>query len=208
MVEEWLHIMLIKRVFGGQSDGTLSKIRQAFTEDISQLKIDCNISSFPDEKINSKIKRDISIGEEFIEDILKTQKDDRYAFSILALLSPQLDYENNDFHKDHLHPISDFRDDKKLTGLNIDTDERDFFTNPEWYNSIINLQMLSSNENTSKQNKPLKAWYEDEVKSKAADLLRERCCIPEDMSLELKDFSKFAVARKQMLTDKLFKILK
>ena len=32
----------------------------------------------------------------------------RYAFPILALLYPHLDYKNNDFNKDHIFPVSHF----------------------------------------------------------------------------------------------------
>ena len=110
-VQKWLHVMLLKRALGGGgADGTLSQIRRAFTDDVlSVVKIKPEIEVFPGAKINSQMKRDMGVGEEFVEELLKTQKDDRYAFTILALLYPHLDYRNNDFHKDHLHPISAFQ---------------------------------------------------------------------------------------------------
>jgi uncharacterized protein with ParB-like and HNH nuclease domain len=202
-IKKWLHIMTLKRVFGGQSDGTLAQIRRAFTADVtSETKLFSEITSFPAEAINAEIKRDISVGDDFIEELLKTQKDDRYAFPILALLYPQLDYRNNDFHKDHLHPISSFTKEAKES-MELSEEDRDLFSSSEWNNSIINLQMLDSNENMSKQDKSLAEWVDLETQSKDADLFRQRCIIPAGVSLQLKDFIPFAKARHAELKKKL-----
>jgi hypothetical protein len=142
------------------------------------------------------------VGDDFIEELLKTQKDDRYAFPILALLYPQLDYRNNDFHKDHLHPISSFtKEAKEFMGLS--EGDRDLFLSCDWNNSIINLQMLDSNENMSKQDKSLAEWVDLETKNKDIDLFRQRCIIPAGVSLEFKDFIPFAKARHAELKKKL-----
>ena len=73
------------------------------------------------------------------------------------MLYPNLDYKNNNFHQDHLHPASKYdslsQDDKDKYGWNI-------------YNSILNLQMLGANENESKNNSDLKDWVNREVKDK------------------------------------------
>ena len=111
----------------------------------------------PVHDIARQIQRDLSVGPEFIQELLDTQKDDRYAFCILALLNPQLDYRNNDFHLDHLHPISGFTK-KAAAALKLSADDLEIFLSPEWNNSIVNLQMLDSNENMSKQHKSLEDW--------------------------------------------------
>ena len=199
--------MTLKRVFGGQSDGTLSQIRRAFTEDVSSSeKLRDGIIEFPVESINSSIRRDISVGDEFIDELLKTQKEDRYAFSILALLNPQLDYRNNDFHKDHLHPISSFRK-KYIEALELNDEETTYFMSPDWKNSMVNLQMLDSNENMSKQDKSLVNWVRHETERKDRDSFLERCGIPLDVSLDFKDFAKFAKQRKTLLAGKLKTLL-
>ena len=92
---------MIKRLFGGSPDTVLSQIRKAFTNDVSKKPIEITTSIFPTEIINKNVKRDAGITDEFIDDILWTQKDDVYAFSILALLYPNLDYVNNNFHKEY-----------------------------------------------------------------------------------------------------------
>lgn len=210
-VRKWLHVMLVKRVFGaGGADGTLSQIRKAFTDDVTEgPKLDPELVEFPARKINEQLKRDTSVGPEFIDELLKTQKENRYAFAILALLSPQLDYRNGDFHMDHLHPISAFTD-NAIAELSLDEAAKAKFNSWEWCNSIINLQMLNSNENQSKQDKPLADWVKVEIERNGGDetRVRDRCIIPLDASLEFKDFATFAESRRELLAEKLTTILR
>ena len=164
IIAKWLHAVTLKQLFGRDSNTVLSQIRRAFTEDVtSDVKIAPDISLFPTEQINSHLRRDTTVNDEFIEELLDTQKDDKYAFSILALLNPQLDYRNKDFHKDHLHPISLFEH-GNIETLNLSEEDKALFLAPEWNNSIVNLQMLDSNENKSKQDKQLACWIENEAK--------------------------------------------
>lgn len=208
-IQKWLHVMLLKRVLGtGGADGTLSQIRKAFTEDVlSGEPIRTDIQQFPAAEVYNQLKRDMSVGDEFVEELLKTQKDDRYAFSILALLYPQLDYRNNDFHKDHLHPISAFNR-KAIDSMGLDDETSQRFLSWEWNNSIINLQMLDSNENKSKQDRALDDWvtYETQRKDRVAFL--DRQLIPGDLSLAFADFLTFSDRRKTLLATKLKEILK
>ena len=148
-IKKWLHIMLIKMVFGSQSDTVLTQIRKAFTSDFDKFKIDENISEFQFDKILNSIEKDTSISDEFIDTILTTQKEDKYAFSILSLLYPNLDYKNNNFDKDHLHPISKFTKDE-IEKLNLDETIKNEYFQANIYNGIYNLQMLDANENKSK----------------------------------------------------------
>jgi len=208
-IQKWLHVMLLKRVLGtGGADGTLSQIRRAFTEDVlSGEPIRTDIHQFPAAEVYNQLKRDMSVGDEFVEELLKTQKDDRYAFSILALLYPQLDYRNNDFHKDHLHPISAFNQ-KAIDSMGLNEETKQRFLSWEWNNSIVNLQMLDSNENKSKQDLALDEWvtYETQRKDRVAFL--DRQLIPGDLSLAFADFATFSDSRKTLLVTKLKEILK
>jgi hypothetical protein len=146
------------------------------------------------------------VGEEFVEDLLKIQKDDRYAFSILALLYPQLDYRNNDFHKDHLHPISAFTV-EEADKLGLEGDDRTLFLSWDWNNSIINLQMLDANENKSKQHASLADWVALETKKRDRETFLRKCLIPTNQDLSLKNFPVFAEARKKLLVTKLTELL-
>jgi uncharacterized protein with ParB-like and HNH nuclease domain len=209
VIKKWLHVMSLKKIFGaGGADGTLSQMRRAFTDDIlTGPKIKPEITQFPARDIDNEIKADTSVSAEFVDELLLTQKDDRYAFSILALLYPHLDYRNNDFHKDHLHPISGFND-KAVAGMSLPDEVKARFLSPQWNNSIINLQMLDSNDNMSKQNKSLSEWFEAEGKKKNRDALLGRCLIPAGASLAFADFGDFAEKRKTLLAEKLTQVLK
>ncbi len=207
VIAKWVHVMTLKRVFGAQSDAVLAQIRKAFTPDVSSnTKINPGVELFPVEDIAKQIKRDLSVGLEFIQELLGTQKDDRYAFCILALLNPQLDYRNNDFHLDHLHPISGFTK-KAVAALGLSAEDESVFLSPEWNNSIVNLQMLDSNENKSKKDKTLEEWVKAEISRKERGSFLDRCLIPLDAKLTLRDFPAFAKARDALLTKKLAELL-
>jgi hypothetical protein len=197
IIKKWLHIVLIKRVFGGTSDNTLAQIRKAFTTDLNKEHLFSEISLFPAQNIFSQIRKDTAINDEFIEDILNTQKENKYAFSILSLLYPQLDYKNNNFHKDHIHPESSF---KSLS--EIDKSKYDWAS----YNSICNLQMLDANENMSKNGKRLIDWIDLETKNKDKISFLENHLIP-NVDLALENFDDYFDKRKLLLTEKLKLIL-
>lgn len=195
IINKWLHTVLIKRAFGGTSDSVLSQIRRTFTENVVKKPLKNDIVSFPTEF--KYITKDLSVGEEFIEDLLGTPMENQYAFSILSLLYPNLDYKNNNFHKDHLHPEFQYDD--------LNDEDKD---NLGWevYNSIYNLQMLDANENMSKNNKTLKEWVKSQTKlSTKADFLNNHL-IP-DVDLDISNFEEFYEKRKTLLIDKMSKIL-
>ena len=196
-IKKWLHVVLIKRIFGGTSDSVLSQIRRTFTTKIEQEKIKSDITEFPIDSIFKHIRKDTSVGDEFLEETLKTQKDNQYAFSILSLLYPDLDYKNNNFHKDHTHPASTFgelRDsDKEKHGWEV-------------YNSIFNLQMLDANENMSKQDMALEAWVDKETNKNTRTQFLNSHLIP-DVSLKLENFNEYYEKRKTLLMVKLKTLL-
>ena len=107
VIRKWLYTILVRRTFGGQTDTVLNQSRRAFTTDIETEKIK-TLPLFPSLAINTEIKKLTEIGDDYIEDLLLTQKDSQYSFPLLALLYPNLDYKNNNFHQDHLHPAADY----------------------------------------------------------------------------------------------------
>lgn len=196
-IKKWLHVALIKRIFGGTSDSVLSQIRKGFTNDLAKAAIEFGIAAFPVDVINANIKRDTGISDEFIADILLTQKDDMYAFSILALLYPHLDYKNNNFHKDHMHPENRFADISS-----VDNEKYGWVT----YNSILNLQMLDANENMSKQAVDLSTWVDSQTANQDRSTFLKSHLIP-DKSLNISGFGVFIEARREDLTARLKAIL-
>jgi len=197
VIRKWLYTILVRRTFGGQTDAVLMQSRRAFTTDIDIQKIKSFIE-FPASAINSEIKKFIEVGDDYIEELLLVQKDSQYSFPLLALLYPNLDYKNNNFHQDHLHPAASY---EELTEPNKE--------NYGWkvYNSICNLQMLDANENMSKNKSPLKVWLDREGAKCDLSQFCRRQLIPIGISYELMDFGGYIEARKALLVKRFKEIL-
>jgi len=156
-----------------------------------------SLSDFPVKEINTEIKKLTEVGDDFIEELLLTQKDSRCSFLILAMLYPDMDYKNNNFHQDHLHPASTYgqlkQEHKENFGWTV-------------YNSILNIQMLDSNENMSKNATPLDIWINEQTKNKDKDRFIESHLIP-NVDYSLENCDNFIVERMKLLINKLKNIL-
>lgn len=196
IIRKWLFSILLRKTFGGQTDTVLSQARKALTNDIEKDILKSS-EYYPAQEINMEIKKVTDVGDDFIEELLLTQKDSRYSFPILAMLYPNLDYKNNNFHQDHLHPAAayDFlaQEDKEKYGWSV-------------YNSILNLQMLDANENMSKQDKKLDIWVEEQVKNRDRSNFLENHLIP-DTNYSIDNFAVFIEKRKSILKAKVRQIL-
>lgn len=190
-IKVWLLKSLILRTFTGSSDGALNTSRKAFTDSMAGQYILPSVQNFPSQEL-SKLLKQTALSDENFEQLLYTQKDDKFAFSILALLYPNMDYKNNNFHLDHLHPAASYSEDIS-----------------EWYvyNSILNLEMLDANVNESKNDKPLKQWIDEETKDKDRQVFLNAHLIP-DVDLSLDNFNNFIEARKIMLVGRLKEMFK
>jgi hypothetical protein len=218
LIQKWLNISLLKGVFGGQSDNVLTKIRKVIYSKLENtisliqqnptasdkdkadwLHILKNIP-FPFNEIVTEFAADpsknLTFDDAFIDELLKTQYESGEAYLILSLLYPQLDYFNQDTHKDHLHNADFFR--KINNNLNvIPPTDLDFYKDWNNWNSILNLQMLNSLLNSSKNDKPLKDW----VAQNNVDLNSH--IIPQGISLEVSNFKQFIEERKKLLITKI-----
>ncbi|XMB73089.1 DUF262 domain-containing protein [Mycoplasmatota bacterium WC30] len=208
-IRKWLNLVLIKRIFGGQSDNVLSQIRRVFTKDITKSSIEENILEFPKQKIVQILRgttSDLSMDEDYLDNILLTQKDNALAFSILALLYPNLDFKN-DFHKDHIHPADNFKKTATLIKLGIDESKHQIYQNQELWNSILNLQLLDANENMSKQEKPLNEWVENEINKNKTDI--NKFCSDHVFPniLEFDKFEEFISIRRSMIKKKIRSVI-
>lgn len=188
-IRKWLCISLLKGVFGGQSDSVLTGIRKV-------LKSNLKKQIFPFEQIKAEFAsndaKSLTLSDEVIDDILKTQKDAPNSYAILALLYSHLRYDTIAYHKDHLHPAAKFCKLKESDFSN--KEEYDFYRNVENWNSILNLQLLDGSTNESKNDEELSEWVMD----KNIDLKSH--LIPENVSLDFKDFRNFIEKRKELLT--------
>lgn len=193
IIRKWLFSILLKRAFGASADNVLMQSRRAYTSDIESSYITEDVEQFPASRINTEIRKLSDVGDDFIEELLYNQKDQRYTFSILAMLYPNLDYKNNNFHQDHLHPAAMYDllspDVKEKYGWRV-------------YNSILNLQMLDANENESKNAKPLAEWVDEQTEDDNRAQFLEDHLIP-DMDLSFDNFASFIEERKTLLINRL-----
>lgn len=197
-IKQWLIRMLVRRVFGASTDSVLTQTRKAFTSDISKCKIEGELSVFPANEISKKIKDLDKVDDDFLDQLLDLQKDDKYTFSILALLYPNLDYKNNNFHMDHLHPEDRYDE--------LSDEIKTKYPFKAYYNSIRNLQMLDANENESKGKKLLKDWVNQNTNEETRKLFLESHLIP-DVDLSMDNFETFILERSKLLKEKLKSIL-
>lgn len=196
-MRKWLCISLLKGVFGGQSDSVLTRIRGVLRENL-------NKNYFPFEEIKARFATDASknlaITDELIEGWLSIQKDAPMCYTVLALLYSHLNFDGPEkFHKDHLHPSSYFLGLKETDFAN--RKDYEFYTDPDNWNSIVNLQLLNSLLNESKLATPLDKWVEDN------HINRENQLIPVGISLDVKDFRTFVKKRKELLSERLKKMV-
>jgi uncharacterized protein with ParB-like and HNH nuclease domain len=197
LIKKWLHVVLLKQTFGASSDTVLKNIRGIIKGE----------SIFPAKNIVDKFvgtNKDMSFDDDFIDNLLKLQKDQPLTFTILSLLYPNLDYKNGNFHKDHIYPADYFKDDY-LSNANISINELQFYKNSENWNSICNLQLIDANDNMSKNNGAIKPWVLSTA-SKLGMNIAEFCAkylIPQQ--LEFSEFMDFIMQRKKILSDELKK---
>lgn len=194
IIKNWLFTVLLRRTFGSQSDTVLNQARKVFTDDIQKMKIP-TLTEFPSIAINKGIKKFSDLTDDIIEELLTTQKDSQYSFPILAMLYPNLDYKNNDFHQDHTHPAAHYDNLDPNTEISWET-----------YNSIVNLQMLDANENMSKNDMPLKDWIDSQTDKQHRKQFLENHLIP-DVDLSFDNIQEYFEERKRILIKKLKTVL-
>lgn len=188
IVRKWLLKTILYRTFGSSADSVLQRA-------INELKRQVNQSLFPADLISKAIELPQNTDPQWVDTLLSTGKDDPYAFSILSLLYPNCNFATSKFDKDHLHPAAAFEEYRNNGGQ----------LNWQEYNSIVNLQLLDTNSNKSKNATPLAEWVQNTLGDRPN--LYAETYLPKDNSLSLMDFEDFYTKRKQLLAQKIIKEL-
>jgi uncharacterized protein with ParB-like and HNH nuclease domain len=195
-ISKWLVLTFIKSIFGGQTDSVLVNMRKVLKNN--------NSNEFPAKELMDAFKgdpaRNYSFDDDYIEGLLESQKDSNEAFYVLHLLYPNLDYYNQDFHQDHLHPATTFYDNEKLIS-SIPAEDLEFASDTKNWNSVANLQLLNGRLNESKNDKPLKDWVAEQ------NIDKKSLFVSDTTSLEIKDFKSFIQERKNIIKDYLKSIV-
>jgi uncharacterized protein with ParB-like and HNH nuclease domain len=197
-IQKFTTVALLKKLFGGQPDNVLRPMREI---------IKSNHDSFPYEQIKSELKvtnKTFKMDEDELNDLLYTEYGSNYAFSVLSLLYPTLDYSNN-FHQDHIFPRSLLMSRPKLKKRGLDDDAITYCM--ENYDYIANLQLIEGVPNQEKSNMDIDKWLATVCKTdqEKADY-RKRHLIP-DIEMTLDNFQAFLEQRDELILDKLKKVL-
>lgn len=186
IIQQWLTLTLLKSIFGGQTDSVLITIRNVIKANLTE-------STFPLNAIKKEFKsnpnKNYQLDSDFIEGLLHSRYDSVDTFYILSLLYPNLDYYNQDFHKDHLHPKSFFESSDNIKAT-FSEEDIEFCKNPANWDSVLNLQLLNGLSNKSKQNKSLLDW------TTVYKVTNQSLFVDNDTSLNIADFKKFIEDRK------------
>ena len=101
-IKKWINLSFIKSIFSGHTDAVLVRIRRVLRKNIG--------AKFPFQAIKKAFEfdadRNYHLDAEFIDGLLTSSYESNESFYILSMLYPDLDYYNQDFHKDHIHPAS------------------------------------------------------------------------------------------------------
>jgi hypothetical protein len=145
----------------------------------------------------------LHVGDDLLEELLMVHINDRRCYILLALIHPHHAQHQHEFHKDHLHPRSGFEDLQTLS-LNPEAEE----SWRVWCDRLPNVQLLQGAENNYKRAKPLAQWLESEFPDPLSrKVFLEQNDIPLDVSLSFGNFESFFQRRKQLLRERLRRVL-
>lgn len=195
-IRKWVRRALLKRgTFGAGVDTTLRTARSTIQEKCSEKFVFSAMeSSF------AEIGRSMRFEEEELDDLLDRSYGDGAAFSVLALLYPDLDFENL-FHIDHIFPRAKFTTAQLRKAGIIDPKEVAVYQN--YKDQVPNLQLLSASKNLTKGARMPHEWIAD---CECSDQWLERGYmdqIPEDMN----GFGEFYEQRREKMKKRLAKLL-
>lgn len=188
IIQRWLILVLLKNSFGGSSDTTLSNLR-------AELSSIADYSKFPFVELNKKLEIGASFTDEEIENLLNNNYKTRYSYLILSLIYPDRDWKDNYYHEDHIFPKTSFTS-AKLRARGYD--EKKIEEYGKYFNTILNLQLLTDSENLEKNAADFDSWI-----STRDDNFKKRHSIPILNSYQFDSFINFIEERKKILQPKL-----
>jgi len=198
LIRIWLFKAILARSFGAASDGKIIAGRRVVAKKL-ELSDDFPIDELLAE-INSHDKIKLNDNQAII-DILGTKyKEGKYCFFALSLLYPELDFNQETYHIDHMYPKSHFTE-VRLKSEGIDTGLLN--TMIEQCNTLPNLCLLMDVENQQKGDQSLANWIFNQGTSYYDNHL-----IPKNVDVrKLSNFSEFYQARYELLSSRLASIL-
>lgn len=206
-IRKFLIFGMIKKIFSGGVDGVLTALLNELRyqqEDGLQEYVLKNSESFDFASLR-KLKfqdRKLNIDVADLEAILDLKKGP-LTFMVLSLLYPQIKFNEEKWHQDHIHPKTLFDKSKLkkyLKTVNVSADDDKLNDWKYKADTIVNLQLLKGNKNQSKGQTSLSAWIASQYKSE--EELKEYTTtnyIEKSAGFELYSFEAFYKARRELL---------
>lgn len=182
-MRKFVFCSILNNLFAKKTDNTLREVRGVFASVKGKV--------FPCQAIFDKIEG-LALTEDRLNSLLKTKKSD--AFPLLNImyalenrpLNPTISYD-----VDHTHPKA------KCEEARLEEAE---------YDSVLNLNLMSSSKNRSKSDKEVQKWL-DLKNEDERQRWKEYNLIPLDAPMDLSDFSDFLQRRKELFRNVLVKLM-
>lgn len=195
-IHSWLMRSLLKTsgIWGSGLDTLLTALREVIRKN--------GDSPFPVdelEKVMDARGKSLVFSDAEIDGLLSLQYGEKRTFAMLSMLFPFVDL-NNQFHVDHVFPISRFTT-RRLKKAGVSDDRIDEFWTMA--NELPNLQLLEGTANTEKRDKLPSIWLAARFASakdgKHYCGMHELGTVPEDLN----GFENFYNARRERLRSKI-----
>ena len=187
-IRKWLIFSLMKNTFGSSTDTTLKNLRDT-------LLAQQSFTRFPSEALYKSLVIDPTFSQTELETIMNIQYKTKYSYLVLSLLYPDRDWKDRSYHEDHIFPKSEFTNAKlKSRGY----DQQKIAEYQKYFNTILNLQLLTDSENLEKSNTDFALWM-----STRDNNFKDRHTIPAIDSYSFDNFLVFIQERQKHIVDKL-----
>ena len=198
-VRKWITRALLKTgTFGSGLDTTLR---------VARSTIKAHPATFPVQQMDTefaKIGKALRFEEEELDALLDHTCGTNTAFSVLALLYPNINFATDRFHEDHIFPKSRFTL-KRLRDAGVPEDSIKLFR--DCYDRIANLQLLGGTLNREKSAKMPTEWLQDHFKNDAARQKWKCENFIDDIPSSIESFLDFYDARREKIKMHLAQIL-
>ena len=198
-IREWLIRSLIKSgVWGSGLDTLLTDLRRAVRED--------GTNSFPVDRIRDAMARrgrQLTFGDEEVEDLADMRYGDRLTFALLSLLFPFVDLRNQ-FHVDHIFPTSRFTD-RRLRDACVPDDKVTAFMDCK--DRLANLQLLQGAVNIEKSATMPAEWLSETYANEASRHEYEEHHLLGHIPESMTEFGTFYDARRERLKKRIGQLL-
>jgi len=208
-IKKYLIHSLLNGIYGSSQDQLITFLRNNFREQTkdengkSTYKLKSNHFSFEELlKLELPSRKSLYITEVELDNFMSYRKG-ASSFFVLSLLYPNLKYKEVQFHQDHIHPASKFES-GNFNSIGLSKEEQE--ESLKLRDMVPNLQLLEGRQNESKNATEFNVWVSKKDDSEQIHFKISNY-IPEDISIEFKDFLNFFEKRKTKLKEELKKVL-